>query len=162
MCRGLTTGVAGRIIIVIHVGSLSRRVDRAWAGRYLGYDGAGNVVEFTKGFLQWCDLTTPLALPKADWLLFLEVGEHMLHEDEMMLIRNLHAHNTKGLILSWAGVAQGGNGHVNNHSQEYLIKLFEALGYDFDEGASKGIRAAAFFSWFRQTLFIFRRRQDGP
>ena len=132
------------------------------SARWRGFDGAGNVEAATGGFVQFVDLTAPVSLPRADWVLSIEVGEHVPSQHEAMLIRNLHAHNTKGLILSWAGVAQGGNGHVNNHSQEYLIKLFEALGYDFDEGASKGIRAAAFFSWFRQTLFIFRRRQDGP
>lgn len=126
--------------------------------RYLGYDGAGNVEVFTKGFLQWFDLTTPLALPKADWVMSLEVGEHISHEKEMMVIRNLHAHNTKGLILSWAGVTQGGNGHINTHSSAYLISIFEALGYDYDEAASEAIRAKAAYWWFRRTLHIFRRQ----
>jgi len=69
---------------------------------YTGYDGAGNVEEFTHGFLNYFDLTLPLNLPVADWVLSLEVGEHIPHEHEHMMVRNLHAHNTKGILLSWA------------------------------------------------------------
>ena len=51
------------------------------------YDGAGNVHEITQGFVQWMDLTTPLALPKAEWVLNVEVGEHVPNHLEPMLIR---------------------------------------------------------------------------
>ena len=126
--------------------------------KYLGYDGAGNVEDYTKGFLQWFDLTKPLALPKADWVMSLEVGEHVPHEFEHMVIRNLHAHNTIGVIVSWARVNQGGHGHVNNHSSDYLVKLFKALGYDYDEATSVALRAKADYAWFRKTTHVFRRR----
>ena len=37
---------------------------------YNAYDGAGNVEEYTKGFLQFFDLTLPLALPRTDWVMW--------------------------------------------------------------------------------------------
>jgi hypothetical protein len=43
-------------------------------------------------------LTLPLALPITDWVLSLEVGEHVPSASEGMLIRNIHRHNCKGVI----------------------------------------------------------------
>ena len=37
--------------------------------RYISFDGAGNIVKITNGFVSWFDLTIPLNLPRADWLL---------------------------------------------------------------------------------------------
>ena len=88
----------------------------------------------------------------------LEVGEHVPHRHEMMVIRNLHAHNAKGLILSWAKLGQRGKSHINTHSMQYLLKIFTELGYDYDEAASMAIRAKAKYHWFKHTLMIFRRR----
>lgn len=51
---------------------LSRHPDIAWNA----YDGAGDIVEYTKGFVEYFDLTMPLELPRADWVISLEVGEH--------------------------------------------------------------------------------------
>ncbi len=48
------------------------------------YDGAGNVHEYTKGFVNYFDLTLPLELHKAVWMVSLEVGEHIPNEDEEM------------------------------------------------------------------------------
>ena len=70
--------------------------------RWRGYDGAGNVEEWTNGMVRWFDLTVPLSLPRADWVLSLEVGEHIPSMHEAMLFRNLHLHNCRGVVLSWA------------------------------------------------------------
>ena len=53
-----------------------------------------------------------------------------------------------------AGVGQ----YVNNHSSQYLVKLLDELGYDYDEAASVALRAAATYRWFQNTIHIFRRR----
>ena len=97
--------------------------------RWRGYDGAGDVDEATGGFVRFFDLTIPLSLPRADWVLSLEVGEHVPSAHEAMLIRNLHAHNCRGIVLSWASLWQSGHRHVNNHSPRYLEEIFEGLGY---------------------------------
>ena len=74
--------------------------------------------EFTKSFIGFADMTQKVAVPKGDWVLSLEMGEHVPNRFEAMVIRNIHAHNTRGVILSWARLGQPGNGHVNNHSRK--------------------------------------------
>lgn len=59
----------------------------------------------------------------------LEMGEHIPPEHEWMVLRNLHAHNCRGLILSWGALNQSGHFHVNNHGQTYLVTKLEGLGY---------------------------------
>ena len=41
--------------------------------RWRGYDGAANVEVWTSGFVDWFDLGIELALPKADWVVAIEV-----------------------------------------------------------------------------------------
>ena len=101
--------------------------------QYQAYDGSGNVEDWTKGFVRFADVTKPLALPKAHWVVTTEAGEHVPNALEGTFIRNLHAHNCLGIILTWANLNQGGTAHINNHDPLYLRTLFEELGYTFDE-----------------------------
>jgi len=125
--------------------------------RYRGYDGAGDVREYTDGFVKFVDLTMPLSLPRADWVLSMEVGEHVPHEHEMMFVRNLHAHNCRGLVLSWAQLEQLGTAHVNTHSLEYVLSLFSSLGYSCNRSATHALRRKASFLWLRRNLVVFDR-----
>lgn len=100
--------------------------------RCASYDGAGNVAEITNGFVTWVDLGTPLTLPRADWVMSLEVGEHIPNNFEPMFIRNLHAHACRGIVLSWGHKSkpgQRGHSDANYHSKVYLVQLFAKLGY---------------------------------
>ena len=125
------------------------------------YDGAGNVHEYTKGFLRFFDLTLPLSLPRTDWVLSFEVGEHVPSAFEGMVIRNLHYHNCRGIILSWAILGQHGHAHINNHSNEYIIAIFEQLGYRFDAEASAKFRNDdGNYKWFVKSLMVFRRHEN--
>ena len=108
--------------------------------RWFGYDGAGNIETASNGFVRYFDITIPLALPRTDWVMSLEVGEHVPPAHEMMMIRNLHAHNCRGIVLSWAYPMKTGVGHVNNHSPEYLAGIFARLGYRVNEGATRELR----------------------
>ena len=82
--------------------------------QWRGWDGAGDVVTYTGGAVSFFDLTLPLALPRADWVVSLEVGEHVPRSHELQFIRNLHAHNCRGVLLSWAWY--GGFQHVNRRA----------------------------------------------
>ena len=46
-------------------------------------------------------------------------------------MRNLHAHNCRGIVLSWGRYTPGARGHgdANYHSRQYLIELLAQLGY---------------------------------
>ena len=49
------------------------------------------------------------------------------------LVRNLHAHNCRGIVGSWAAPGQRGTGHVNLRPREYVLQRFKELGYRPDE-----------------------------
>ena len=71
---------------------------------YAGYDGSGNIENVSSGFVRWADLSLPLdraRLPRRDWIMSLEVGEHLPNPIEPMFVRNLHALNRHGMVLSW-------------------------------------------------------------
>lgn len=125
---------------------------------YRAFDGAGNIVEYSKGFLKYFDLTYPLGLPKADWVLSLEVGEHVPNKHEGMILWNMHRHNRKGIILSWGILGQGGHSHVNNHANEYVVNVFAELGYTFDKPLSEKFRNKQNnHDWFTRSVMVFRR-----
>ncbi|KAL3919496.1 MAG: hypothetical protein SGILL_003723, partial [Bacillariaceae sp.] len=104
---------------------------------YHRFDGAGNVEEISKGFVKYADLTLPLDVPKADWVVSLEVAEHIPAHYEGMVVRNLHRHNCKGILLSWGVLRQAGFNHINNHSNEAVVEIFKNLGYEHDTERQK-------------------------
>lgn len=126
-----------------------------------GYDGAPNVEEETNGFIKWADLTERQELGLHDWVMCLEVGEHVPAQFELMVIDNIHRHNTKGVVLSWAVPEQGGNGHVNNHSNRYIRNLMKALGYKYSIKVDNDLRHRATLKWFKETLMVFRKEEAG-
>eukprot|EP00966_Prymnesium_polylepis_P250148 5783121-Prymnesium_polylepis.1 len=141
---------------------------------YMGYDGAGNVEEWTAGFVRFFDLTLPLSLPRRDWVLSLEVGEHVPARFEDMYLRNLHAHNCKGIILSWAHPGQLGTGHINNRAAEYVWQRLEELGYAIYPELSQLLRTGSFgnitfphhhedartvYGQLRTNIYAYRRYQ---
>ena len=125
--------------------------------RYRGYDGAGDVRRYTDGFVRFIDLSMPLSLPRADYVLSMEVGEHIPREHEFMYVRNLHAHNCRGIVLSWAKLEQFGIAHVNTHSRKYLLNLFASLGYVHNATVTKALRAASQRDWLKNNLLMFDR-----
>ena len=127
---------------------------------FRGFDGAPDVDDYTFGYIKFLDLSLPQNLPQSDWVMSLNVGEHMPSTAEGMFIRNLHTNNCKGIILSWETPEQPGIGHVNLHTNHYLIKLFQSLGYAFDVGETKEFREGQLKnSPFQKSLLIFRRLQ---
>lgn len=137
--------------------------------RYFGIDGAYNVETFTNGFVQYADLSIPLVfstgnddsgvpLP-ADWVMSLEVGEHLPAEAESTFIDNIHRSNTKGVVISWAIPFQPGKGHINCHTATYIAALFEESGlYDRDVVAESKLRLGATYEYFQLSLQVFRRK----
>ena len=125
--------------------------------RYRGYDGAGDVRRYTDGFVRFVDLSMPLSLPRADYVLSVEVGEHIPPEHEFMYVRNLHAHNCRGIVLSWANLEQIGVAHVNTHSRKYLLNLLASLGYVHNAKVSRALRAASSHGWLKNNLLMFDR-----
>jgi hypothetical protein len=121
------------------------------------YDGAGNVFDYTKGFVNYFNLTVPLELPKDDWVVALEVGEHVPNKYEGKLNCNLHHHNCKGIILSWAVLGQDGHLHINNHLNDYVISLFKELGNIKDLNLKAKLRNPdGYHGWFVASTMAFQ------
>jgi cyclopropane fatty-acyl-phospholipid synthase-like methyltransferase len=93
-----------------------------------------------------------------DWVLSLEVGEHLPKEFERIFIENLHRHNVKGIVLSWALKGQGGEGHFNEQNNGYIKELMAQYGYVNDIAAENALRNEAMLWWFRNTVMVFRRK----
>ena len=109
---------------------------------------------------RWSALALALALALARaQVLSLEVGEHLPKEFEDAFIENLHRHNARGMVLSWATKGQGGTGHVNEQDNDYVKAAVCAMGYANDLEAERELRSAARFSYFQRTVMVFRRVQ---
>lgn len=126
---------------------------------YTGVDGALNVERFTNGRVRWEDLTAPILHAESpyDFVMSLEVGEHIPGRLEDAFFANVDANNVCGAALSWAIPGQGGNGHVNCRDNAYVIAKMAALGYAYDAAIADAGRAAAELYWFRDTFMFFRR-----
>lgn len=122
-----------------------------------GFDGNPNTSELTEGLCAVLDLSQPQQLPTHDWVMSLEVGEHIPKEFEDNFINNLHIHNTKGIVLSWAIPGQGGHGHYNEQPNEYIKEKITSLGYTNDIEAETKLREASSHWWFKNTIMVFRK-----
>lgn len=124
-----------------------------------GFDGNPNTKTLTNGLCSVLDLSQPIQLEKKyDWILSLEVGEHIPKELENNFISNLDNNNTKGIILSWAIPGQGGHGHYNEQSNDYIKNRFLKLGYINDLEAEKFLRDNSNHWWFKNTIMVFKRK----
>jgi hypothetical protein len=132
-----------------------------------GYDGAGNVESFTNGFVKWIDVTDPtfdtIEPPgyKSDFVLSLEVGEHIPPSTTKTFVQLLDRHNVHGILLSWGVRGQGGHGHINNLDNAEVVSLFKSFGYHQDSWAlafQEEARRNAGYFWFRNTFMVFVRK----
>lgn len=123
-----------------------------------GYDGNPNTEKLSEGLCKVLDLSQPVDLQeKFDWVLSLEVGEHIPKDFESNFINNLHNHNTKGIIVSWAIPGQGGRGHYNEQPNAYIKSIFNKLGYINDSDSEELLRTQSSLFWFKNTIMVFKR-----
>lgn len=122
------------------------------------YDGNPDTPFLTGGIGKVLDFGVPVDLGKQfDWVISLEVGEHLPKEFETIFIENLVRHCDKGIILSWAVVGQGGYGHFNCQNNDYVKDVMEHYGLVPDVDAENYLRAGASVSWFKNTVMVFRK-----
>ena len=75
-------------------------------------------------------------------------------------LENVDCANRCGVVISWSqlGIAKGGIGHLNPKPFTSTQKLFEERGYATDKAATHYLRHCSRKSYFRNGLFVFRRR----
>lgn len=124
--------------------------------RAVGYDGNPVTEDASGGTCFVLDLSNPVDLHnKYDWVMSLEVGEHLPKQYEKTFIENLVRHVKHGLILSWALKGQGGTGHFNEQNNDYIKKIFSDLGWRNDLEAENYLRESASIPWFKNTVMVF-------
>lgn len=129
---------------------------------WVGFDGAMNVESATDGLVRFMDLTQPHPADerpcvKGDWVLSLEVAEHIPPQFTDHYIRNLRCSCTVGAVVSWAVPAQtGGLGHVNCKEEKDAIAAMERWGFVVDRDASDAAQAAASMSHFKRNTLVYR------
>ena len=128
----------------------------------MGVDGNPNTEELAGSHCYSVDLSKEQYLGVFDWVLSLEVGEHIPVEYEKQFLENLHRHNLEGIVLSWAVRGQGGDGHVNCLDNWEVINKLGDMGYAIDLKSTEELRSrCAEYPhtgwWFRNTLMVFRR-----
>nr|XP_045598255.1 uncharacterized protein LOC123758114 isoform X1 [Procambarus clarkii] len=123
-----------------------------------GWDGAANIDEFTNGRIASADLSSPATLGGPfDWVMSLEVGEHIPESGEKNFLDNLVKHACVGVVLSWAVPGQGGHSHVNCRSNDYVRKEMAARGLESDKLAEVKLRKNVDqLTYFMNTLMVFR------
>ena len=106
--------------------------------RAIGFDGNPSTPQLSKGVCGVLDLSVIAEVAEpCDWVLSLEVGEHLPKVYEAAFMENLNRFNTQGMVLSWALEGQGGTGHVNEQSNDYIKAKICALGYVNDANADE-------------------------
>lgn len=92
-----------------------------------------------------------------DYVVSLEVGEHIPQEYESTFIQNLINAKEKGIILSWAIPNQPGRGHVNCRSNEYIRDRFHRYGLKSNYEKEDLLRNAATMDYFKNTIMVFEQ-----
>lgn len=129
-----------------------------------GYEGNPNV-EYISSLLfnneyhcQCLDLTEAFEIDiPFEMILCLEVGEHIPQKSEDTFIRNLVKNASKFILISWAIPGQKGDGHVNCHTNTYVIEKFAKLGWYYNKTMSSLLRYESNLLWFKDTLMFFER-----
>ena len=125
------------------------------------FDGNPNTVELTGGLGKVLDLSIPLDRPTMyDWILSLEVGEHIPGEFEQIFLDNMANKATTGIILSWAIPGQHGDGHVNCKSNRYIISQMKQRGWRYDRKTAGNLREKATLGWFKNTIMVFLKNKN--
>ncbi|XP_069194699.1 uncharacterized protein [Procambarus clarkii] len=92
-----------------------------------------------------------------DWVMSLEVGEHIPESGEKNFLDNLVKHACVGVVVSWAVPGQEGHSHVNCRSNDYVRREMATRGLESDKNAERNLRSmVGHLFYFRNTLMVFR------
>lgn len=123
-------------------------------------DGNPHTPEITNNYGMVVDLSKPINFMEGlyDFVMSLEVGEHIPGEYEQVYLDNVTKHTGKYLLLSWAVENQPGLGHVNCRNNDYIIAQLERRGFTYNEEMTAKLRSVASLPWFKDTLMFFVKK----
>jgi len=121
-----------------------------------GFDGNPATASITEGRCTTLDLSRTFDLgTRWNWVLSLEVAEHIPPQFEDAFVSNLDLHACHGLVLSWGN--QAGEGHVNLRSRAEVEELFGRRGFRSDAARGSHLRNSARLPWLRNTVLVLER-----
>lgn len=125
---------------------------------YDAFDGAPFCEETTNNFVKFLDLTVPVYhLNMYDWIISIEVAEHIPKQFEDIYVNNLVRHAREGIILSWASPGQGGLSHLNEKYFEEVKSIMFSKGFQHMQQDSERIREKSILPWIQNNLNIYKR-----
>ncbi len=125
---------------------------------YDAFDGTPYAEDVTNGSVKFLDLTAPqYGLKAYDWILCLEVAEHIPRQYEAIFLSNLVRHARNGTVLSWGRPRQGGLAHVNNRPIEYITEKMRDRGFRHDLEATQLLRNACSREHLSRNMNVFVR-----
>ena len=111
----------------------------------------------TDNRVKFLDLSVPIYhIGKYDWIISLEVAEHIPKQYELVYVDNLVRHAKEGIILSWAKIGQGGHSHINTKDFADVKILMEERGFYHDANVSEIFKSKAMLAWLRDNLNVFK------
>lgn len=141
------------------------------AVKWTGVDGAENVEQATNGTVTFVDLTE--GLPRSirrssyDWVMSLEVAEHIPRAGEPAYIHAMASMAQRGVVLSWAHPGQlGAKGakHVNTQAAPYVSCAMQLVGFDRDPYMQRRLKLGTREStmpcpWLGPNMMVFVRQR---
>jgi len=107
--------------------------------------------------VKFLDLSVPqFGLPVYDWIVSIEVAEHIPAKFEHIYLDNIARHAREGVLISWAVPGQVGWQHVNCRPFSYVRDRMRELGFDHDEKTSIKIKRNAPIT-LKKNLNVFVR-----
>lgn len=121
------------------------------------FDGTHQAAELTGGAVQEVNLVKDMELWRTfEWVMCLEVGEHVPAPFSDTLMSNLKRHARKGLIMSWSDDWEG-IGHVNCKSRDEFVAYVQAqTGFVLDKAATEKVKATCEIDYIARTIAVFR------
>jgi SAM-dependent methyltransferase len=129
--------------------------ENGYHGHHYSLDAAPNVEQLTNGAVHYGDASTPFHLPKFDWVISIEVAEHVPPQYEDQLMLNFVNHARKGVIISWATPGQNGIGHFNEKTKADVKKLFQAHSFHFCDDLTEVLSRNVYLGYIRRNLLVF-------
>jgi hypothetical protein len=108
--------------------------------------------------VKFLDLSVPIYhLNTYDWIISLEVAEHIPKQYEHVFVDNIVRHAGEGIILSWAKIGQGGHSHLNEKNFLDVKKLLEEKSFFHDANESIKFQNIATLSWLKDNMHIYKK-----
>jgi len=120
----------------------------------------------THGKVKFMDISEPVnpSQKTYDYVMCLEVAEHIQKEKTATFVNNFDRLARKGLLLSWSSpeLCGLGWGHVNCRTAEEVISLIESsTPFRLDKGMTSKFRDKSEISWIKKTIMYFEKPTAG-